>query len=58
MNDADRILGELKEFKRSTIEELKEIREELKGLSQFRWKVAGSLSVLFAMAELIHVIVH
>lgn len=56
MNDTDRILGELKEFKRNTLYELKELRKEMKSLSNFRWKITGSLSIVVVMIELIHVV--
>jgi hypothetical protein len=57
MNDTDRILGELGEFKRYTIEELRELRVEVKGLSTLRWKISGALAVIIGIAELVNVLV-
>lgn len=57
MNDTDRIIGELKEFKRVTIEEIKALKEDVKALSQWRWRVAGGLTVVIALAELVNVVI-
>jgi hypothetical protein len=42
------MLGELKEFKRATLEELAKIRKQVEELNAFRWKAAGVMaSVVF-----------
>jgi len=63
MNDAERILGELSEFKRTTIEglkeirmEVKEIRVEVKDIAKWRWKISGGLAVVIGLAELVNVL--
>lgn len=60
MNDTDRIIGELKEFKRVTITELYEIKRDVRSLQQFKWRVAGGATLLaFALTgviEMIHLV--
>lgn len=51
MPKEDQILGELKEFKRATLKRLDEIEKEVKGLAQFKWRVAGGFGVLFLIVE-------
>ena len=55
MNDTDRVLGELKEFKRRTIEELRDLRGEVRQIAHWRWKVTGGLTVVIALSELVNV---
>lgn len=54
MNDTERVIGELKEFKRATLEELKSLRTEVKTLSEFRWKAAGVVAALMGAVEFVH----
>lgn len=57
MGNADQVLGELKEFKRSSIEEFRAIRREIRELSAWRFKMEGArLAVTAALVEIIHVI--
>lgn len=58
--DTERIIGELKEFKRASIErfddlddEISGLKKEVRSLTRFRWKVAGGFSVLFVLFELL-----
>lgn len=39
--DQAQIIGELKEFKRATLSELREIKGDIKSLKKFRWMSAG-----------------
>lgn len=59
MRDSERIIGELAEFKRATLEELRDIKKDLRGLQRFKWRVAGgaaTLSMLLtAIAEFLHI---
>lgn len=52
-------IGEMREFKRAVLEDLKEIKADVKSNSQWRWKVAGIaaatstlISVLFGAFKL------
>lgn len=61
MSDIDRIIGELREFKRATLAELAELKKyvqampvaelealriELKSVQQWKWKIAGGVTAL------------
>ena len=51
--DASEIIGELREFKRATLDELKELKKDVKALNKIHWKAAGgtaTLIVLFTIA--------
>ena len=39
-------IGELREFKRATLEELKEIKKDIRSLNGFKWRVAGGSALL------------
>lgn len=54
MSDMDRLLGELKEFKRATLKELEQIKKEIHNLNKFKWKVTGIMTVLVGIFEAIH----
>lgn len=41
MGEHDRILGELIEFRRVVLEDLKEIKKDIKINNEFRWKTLG-----------------
>lgn len=44
------MLGELKEFKRATLEELSVIRKRVEDLNAFKWKATGVMAtVVFAL---------
>ena len=51
------ILGELKEFKRSTLKELEYIRKEIHNLNAFKWRVTGIMSFLVGLAEIAHIVI-
>lgn len=53
MNDTQRILGELKEFKRATLEELEDIKEKVDALNAFKWKVTGAMVLVVAVIEVL-----
>lgn len=57
MGDVERVLGELKEFKRATLKELDYIRKDIHNLNVFKWKIAGISSLLVGSIELIHLLV-
>lgn len=52
--------GELREFKRSVLSELQEVKSGIKALKQFKWRVAGGagvlVTILTAVAEAIKTI--
>ena len=54
MNDTERIIGELQEFKRATLLEMWELKRDIRGLLTFKWKAAGIMGVLVAMVEVAH----
>lgn len=63
VNDTDRILGELKEFKRSSIEKFNTIEgrfnaldEKVDSIVHWRWKITGGLTVIIALVELANVV--
>jgi hypothetical protein len=47
------LLGELREFKRVMVEEMKEIKRDVKSLMHFRWKVIGIASLASFLATAI-----
>lgn len=53
MNTRDLLLGELKQFKRQTISELKEIKRDVQSLMTFRWKLIGASAVASFLATLV-----
>ena len=66
MSDTERVIGELKEFKRVALKEmdnlrddLREVKKEVRMLMRFKWRVAGGsavlMTVLTAVVEAIHV---
>lgn len=57
LDGVDRILGELKEFKRATVSELNDIKKDLRALQEFKWRLAGGAAVLaFALTGVIELV--
>lgn len=58
MNDTERVIGKLEEFKEWAKAELTEIKSDVKALNQFKWRVAGGAAmlsiVLTALVEIFH----
>lgn len=58
MDGTERIIGELKEFKRVTIKELDTIKQDIRALQNFKWRVVGGAMVIAGLVsgafELIH----
>lgn len=52
MNEEQILLGELKEFKRQTLGEIRELRSDVKTLMSFKWKVIGVSGMLSFLATL------
>lgn len=50
MNDQSLILGELKEFKRATLEELRHIKRDVHELKNFKWRIVGGATMACALA--------
>jgi hypothetical protein len=46
------LIGELREFKRATLEELREIKRDIKALNEFRWKLTGKQTVILLVFNL------
>ena len=46
MQDTERVIGRLEEFRSWTQKELAEIKTDVKALNQFQWRVAGGAGVL------------
>lgn len=46
MDNRDLLLGELKAFRDQVTVELKEIRDEIKSLSAWKWKIVGASSFI------------
>lgn len=55
MNDTDRILGELKEFKRSAIDKFDKLERKVDAIAHWRWKVTGALTAAIGAAELVRI---
>lgn len=66
MNDTERVLGEIKEFKRQSEKRFDrfevavshrfdKLESEVKKTSHWRWKVTGALTMIIALAELANV---
>ena len=53
MDNRDLLLGELREFKSQTQSDLKEIKEDIRSLNIFKWKIAGISGFMAFMATLI-----
>lgn len=53
MNDTERVLGELQEFKRATIEKLDRIEDRVKSLDEFKLKVTGAMVLVVAVIEIL-----
>lgn len=53
MSDTQRLLGELREFKRATLLELSEIRKKVDDLNAFKWKATGMMAVVVFVMEAI-----
>jgi hypothetical protein len=56
MNDTERVIGELQEFKRATLKEMTELKNDVRELLAFRWKQAGVYGFLLATAEVLHLV--
>jgi hypothetical protein len=53
MKDVDRILGRLEEFKEQTTQRLEVIEKKIDTLHEFKWRLAGGLTVLSIMLSVI-----
>lgn len=51
MSNDDRLLGELKQFRRTVEEDLRVIKSELKSLQGFKMKVTGMVAVVVVAWE-------
>lgn len=49
--DHDMLLGELKQFRKTVEEDLREIKSELKGLQSFKMKIMGGVAVVVVVFE-------
>ena len=47
------IIGELKEFKRATLNELREIKGDIQDLKKFKWKFDGQITVLVVLVSIV-----
>lgn len=56
MNDTERVIGELREFKRATLSELAELKQEVKELLAFKWKATGIMAFIFASFEAVRIL--
>jgi len=45
------LLGELKQFRKTVEEDLREIKSELKGLQSFKMKIMGGVAVVVVVFE-------
>lgn len=52
----DRLLGELLEFKRASLERLDRVETKVDNLVSFKWKVLGGAAALMAAIELGHLV--
>lgn len=64
MPDTERLIGELKEFKRATLRELESINGEISELDKsvqkllsFKWKFTGAVTAVVSIVEVIHIFV-
>lgn len=53
MNDTQRILGELSEFKRATLEKLGTVDRKIDALDAFKWKATGIMATVVFIFEAI-----
>lgn len=51
MNDTERVLGRLQEFKESTERRLDVIERKMDMLTQFKWRATGALGMIVAGFE-------
>jgi hypothetical protein len=52
MNDAERILGRLQEFKDHTSHRLDKIEKKLDVLHEFKWRIAGGVTMLSVLVSI------
>lgn len=53
MNEYDRIIGKLEEFKESSVVRFDRLEDKVDKLSKFHWKIAGGVTVIFCVFELL-----
>lgn len=51
MNDSDRILGRLEEFKEHTADRLEAIENKIDALQEFKWRIVGGAAVLSVISS-------
>lgn len=44
--DVNEFIGEIREFKKNVEADLKEIKQDMKSLNNFRWRMAGGSALL------------
>lgn len=58
MNDTERVIGKLEEFKEWVMRDLHEIKSDVKALNQFKWRVAGGAAVLSVLLTVVIEVFH
>lgn len=58
MNDTDRVIGKLEEFRDWAKVELSEIKQEVKALQRFKWRVASGAAVLATVLTIVVEVFH
>ena len=58
MNDTERVIGKLEEFRDWAKAELTEIKSDVKALNQFKWRVAGGAGVLAVLLTILVEVFH
>lgn len=56
--NSDEFVGEMREFKRIVLEDLKSIKDDMKALNNFRWRlIGGSAVICFLMTVICQAII-
>lgn len=58
MNDTERVIGKLEEFRDWAKDELAEIKADVKALQRFKWRVAGGAGVLAVLLTILVEVFH
>lgn len=58
MNDTERVIGKLEEFRDWAKDELAEIKADIKSLQSFKWRVAGGAGVLAVLLTILVEVFH
>lgn len=51
MNDTERVIGKLEEFREWAKDEFRELKIEVKSLNQLKWKITGGAAVIAVFVD-------